>query len=144
MKDCRKCSSIRGCAGKEWFHYGEVRWCVFQVLWILEHSEELGSGDSWPPAPDGSSYIDPKIRTGYPSEANYAKPVAILAEVKRRLKKTGIHGKLLRSEVKAGETMETMEPEARDALWYTAGWEKKDLSFSAWKKQRNYRKKGEG
>ncbi len=139
VQDCRTCKSHKDCAGKEFYTYSEIRWCRWQVLWILTNSEALGAG-IWPPSPDGSSYIDPKIRTGYPSEANYVKPVVALAEVERRLKRTGLAGKLLKSEVKAGETIETMEPEARDALRYVSGWGKKDMSFSAWKKQRRYRR----
>ncbi len=136
MLDCRKCQSPKDCQGFAWYDYGSIRWCRWQVLWILTNSEALGAG-IWPPSPDGSSYIDPKIKTGYGSEAYFVKPVVALAEVERRLKRTGLAGKLLKAEVAA--EME-LSSESGDALRYVSDWRKKDMSYSAWKKQRRYRR----
>jgi len=130
-KDCRECKDYRDCDGKPWFHYGEIRFCPFQILWIIENSETLRA--DWPPNPDGSSYIDPNIRTGYKSEAYFTKPAGILGEVNARLARTGMYGKLLRAEVLAGLDL---SQEARDALMYVKGGRRKRMSFSAWKKWR--------
>lgn len=132
MQDCRKCKDYRDCTrNHDWFHYGEIRWCVWQVIWVIENSGTLLAGN-WPPNPDGSGYIDPKIKTGYGSEAYYTKPAGILAEVEYRLRRTGIEGKLLRAEIKAGETMDSMEPEARSALMYIKGWRRKRIGYKRW------------
>ena len=137
MKDCRKCRSYKDCTGKPWYHYGAIRRCIYQVVWIREHSEILRVG-TWPSDPDGAGYIDPEIKTGYKSEAYFEKPVGILAEVEYRLNRTGVSGKLLRAEVLA--EVELSE-EARDALMYCKGRRRKDMSFMAWKTQRNYYQK---
>lgn len=136
MKDCLKCKDYRGCAGKPWYHYGEIRFCVHQVVWIIKKADVLLAGD-WPPDPDSSSAVDPSIRTGYKSEAYYTKPVGILAEVNRRLAQTGTHGKLLRAEVLAGLEL---SPESEDALMYAKGRRRKDTSYNHWRASRNYYK----
>lgn len=132
-KDCRSCKTYKDCIGKEFYTYADLRFCPFQVLWILENAEKLRAGN-WPPNPEGSSYIDSKIRTGYGSEAYYTKPVGILAEVEYRLKRTGTDGKLLRAEVENGKDINMMEPESRSALMYIKGWRRKRMGYSNWKK----------
>ena len=131
IKDCRKCRDYRGCKGKPWFHYGEIRFCPFQILWIIEHSETLRA--NWPPDPDGSTHIDPNVRAGYKSEGYYTKPAGILGEVNTRLARTGIHGKLLRAEVLAGLDLSS---ESKDALMYIKGWRRKRMGYNQWKKWR--------
>ena len=140
MDDCLKCKDYRKCSGNRvWYHYGEIRWCVHQVLWIIERSETLRLGN-WPLNPDGSSYTDPNIRTGYKSEAYYTKPAVILGEVEYRLDRTGKDGKLLWDEVKGGLDL---RPEAESALMYVKGWRRERLSYLNWQKQRDYRGKDE-
>lgn len=132
MKDCRKCKDYRDCPGKPWFHYGEIRFCPFQILWIIEYSETLIA--NWPLAPEGSSSVDlPQVKTGYKSEAYFAKPAEILGEVNARLARAGTHGKLLRAEVLAGLEL---SQESKDALMYCKGKWRKRMSYNAWKKWR--------
>ena len=137
MKDCRDCRDYKSCPGKPWYHFGEIKWCTHQVIWIIKNSAILLAGN-WPPNPDSSSYIDPGIKTGYANEAYYTKPTAILGEVNRRLARTGLSGKLLRAEVLAGLEL---SPESKDALGYASRWWAKKMSFSAWRKQRKYHQK---
>lgn len=134
MKDCRQCKSYKDCPGKQWFHYGEIRWCIWQVLWIIEHSVTLLAGN-WPPNPEGSGYVDPGIKTGYASEGYYVKPVGILAEVEYRLKRCGVDGKLLRAEVLAGLEL---SQESKSALHYCKGWRRKRMSYQRWLRHRRY------
>lgn len=135
-RDCRKCQTYQGCVGKEWYTYTEIRFCPLQILWIIEKAETLIKG--WPPDPESSGHIDPKIKTRYRSEAYFAKPMEILAEVNYRVKRAGVNGKLLRAEVVAGLELSA---ESRDALMYCKGKWRKRMSFSAWKKQRKYYQK---
>lgn len=137
MKDCRRCKSYKDCPGKPWFHYGEIRWCVYQVIWIIENSEILRAGN-WPPNPEGSGYIDPQIKTGYASEGYYVKPVSILAEVEARLKRAGVNGKLLRAELLAGLEL---SQESKSALHYCKGWRRKRMSYQRWLWDRRYQGK---
>ena len=137
-KDCRSCKTYKDCIGKRWYNFSEIRFCPYQVIWIIENAGALRTV-TWPANPDGSSYIDPKIKIGFGSEAYYVKPVGILAEVEYRLKRTGTDGKLLRAEVENGKDISMMEPESRSALMYIKGWRRKSLSYQRWKKQRKYR-----
>ena len=154
MKDCHECKDYRDCNGHfymveteeslqyvNWYHYGEIRWCLYQVMFIIENAVTLEKGE-WPSYPVGSSYTDPLIKTGYKSEGYYVKPVEMLAEVEYRLERTGVDGKLLRSQVEGGKKFGDMEPEAKDALMYVKGRWRKSLSYQGWKKQVKYRGPG--
>ena len=137
MIDCNKCKDYRKCLGKEWYSYGEVRWCPFQCLWIIEHLDLIIIG-KWPPSPEGSTYTDSSIKRSVPlSYASFEKPCDIVAELEVRLRKTGVDGKLLIAEVQAGKTFE-LSKEAQTALMYIKGWRRKRLTYSNWKKQRTY------
>jgi len=131
MKDCRSCKDYRQCPGKEWYTYSEIRFCPYQVVWIIEHRDTLLEGN-WPDSPDGSIYIDPQIRTGVRDEAYYAKPVGILVEVEARLKTTGVAGEALQDEVKQGLSFEQLSRPARRALMYVKGWRRKKQTFAEW------------
>lgn len=120
--------------GKPWFHYGEIRFCPYQVCWIIEHSDTIIAGN-WPANPDGSSHTDPKITAGYKSEAYYVKPTAMLGEVEYRLKRTGVDGKLLRAELLAGLDLSR---ESKDALMYVKGWRRKRMTYQRWLRDRRY------
>lgn len=135
MNDCRKCKDYRDCTRNHaWYHYGQIRWCIYQIIWIILNSELLGDG-RWPANPDGPSSVDPKVRTGYKSEAYFVKPVLILAEVNYRLKRCGTDGKLLRAEVLAGLEL---SPESKDALMYCKGSWRKRMSYRRWLRDRRY------
>jgi len=95
--------------------------------------------DKWPPNPEPSAVIDTQIRTGYASEGYFVKPASILAEVNYRLERCGTDGKLLRAEVMAELEL---SPEAKTALNYCSGFNRKPKSYTDWKKQRKWRRKG--
>lgn len=137
MLNCKTCKSYKGCPGKEFYFYSEIRFCPHQILFIIEHSFTLLAG-RWPPDPEGSGYIDPGIKTGYKGEAYYVKPVGILAEVEYRLKKCGVDGKLLKAEVLAGLEL---SQESKSALHYCKGWRRKRMSYQRWLWDRRYRDK---
>ncbi len=139
MTDCNKCKDYRQCQGKEFYSWGDVRWCPFQCLWIIEHLDIILLG-SWPPSSDGSTYIDsPLSKRAAKGEASFVKPVIIAAEIEYRLRRTGVDGKLLVAEVQGGKTFE-LSKESQDALMYIKGWRRKRLTYQNWKKQRVYRK----
>ena len=133
--DCRDCKDYRECIGKDWFHFGEIRWCPFQVIWILSHANTLRAGH-WPKDPD--SQDDNSGQRKINTEGTFVKPIIILSEVESRLQRTGIQGKLLVAQIESGRTFENLDRDARDALLYVKGWRQKRMSFSAWKKKRRY------
>ena len=148
MDDCLRCKDYRECTqDRTWFHYGQIRWCPWQILWILTNAEELRAG-KWPrdfKVSDNGAIGKRNIRV----EATFAKPVIILAEVEYRLAMTGLAGKLLLAQIKAGVKLEiekrkilhTFEPEAEAALMYIKGRGRKRLSFQIWLKQVRYRER---
>ena len=136
MKDCRKCKDYRGCNGKPWYNYGEIRFCPLQILWVITNSEIMIT--NWPPNPEGSGYTDSGTKPSYKNEGSFAKPAGILAEVNARLVRAGVSGKLLRAEVLAELDLSY---ESKDALMYVKGWRRKLMRFGAWKKGRRYYQK---
>jgi len=139
-KDCRECRDYRDCAGKPWYSYSEVRWCPYQVLWLIEHLETLLIGN-WPTHPEGSSYTDSMIKRRVTSTtAYYTKPCEVASELEWRIRQTGVDGKLLIAEVLAGKTYE-LSVEAQNAFMFIKGWRRKLMSYQRWKAQRKYRGK---
>ncbi len=140
---CLDCKDYHKCpysVGKQWYIYIEVRWCPYQVIYIIEHSEELLEGN-WPDNPDSSGYTDPMIKLGYRSEAYFTKPEEIIAEVEYRLKTTGDAGDALVDEVLSGiVTIDRLSRPARLALMYVKGKDQKSDTFPQWRAKKNYRR----
>ena len=68
------------------------------------------------------------------------KPATIIAELEHRLDRCGVQGKLLRAQVRAGDTLEDLESEAWEVLAYVKGYRRKEMNFNQWRKQRQHRK----
>ena len=138
-RDCRNCRDYRGCAGKDWFNYAEIRWCVYQVLWIITHKETLQSG-RWPKDPYGSADDNPG-RRNTASEASFVKPEVVLAELEARLARTHNWGELLITQIEDGRSILSLSDGAMEILRYVSGFRRKALSFSRWQRQKRYRRK---
>lgn len=135
--DCQKCKDWHGCVGKAWYDYGEIRWCPFQVMWILQHSNLFDAG-KWPPQDNRVESIETRQIC---TEADFVHTQIILGELNYRLKRTGTPGKLLKAQARAGDSLDYLEAEAWDALMYVKGWRRKSQSFSNWKKDKRYHQK---
>jgi len=136
--DCRHCKDFRECVPPEWFNYAEIRFCVHQIMWVIRNAGVIGIG-KWPDDSQGDNNSGSKV---IKTEASFVKPILILAEVESRLGRTGIHGKLLVAQIEAGRELNTLDREARDALFYVQGWKQKRITFNEWKKARRYYQKG--
>lgn len=131
---CQKCRDWHGCVGKEWYNFSEIRWCPFQVLWLLRNADTFHTG-KWPAEDNRAESIGSKQ---FHKEGSFVKPATIIAELEHRLGRCGVQGKLLRAQARAGDSLEDIEPEAWDVLMYVKGYRRKDLPFRAWLKQRRY------
>jgi len=136
--DCRACKDYRECIGKEWFHYGQIRWCPYQVLWIIMNASILRDG-RWPQDPDrtDSNLGQRSIKT----EASFVKPEIILAEVEQRMERTGTQGELLVTQVEDGRMLTNLSPGAREVLMYVKGFRRKRIGFKKWLREVYYRSK---
>ena len=125
--DCIQCKSH--CKRKDYFSYGEIRFCRVQMIFLIEHIVELGEG-SWPSSPDSSSYVDLPIRSRqFNDDAYFTKPTEILAEIMIRLNRTG-DGSVLMEEIHSGLTERyLLGKEARKALNYISGWRRREESY---------------
>jgi hypothetical protein len=135
-QDCQRCKSWKGCPGKEWFSYGEIRWCAQQVFWLLKYADELQIG--WL-APDATSCPGARGKV-INTEAAFVNARIVMGELNYRLGRTGLKGRLLTEECKNREEMDDLSNEAKEALYYVSGWRRRDLSFNGWLKQRRYRR----
>ena len=141
MTDCRDCKDYRECpygTGLEYYHYGQIRFCPFQCLWIIANSGILEGGD-WPKDPDN---LDSNSgQRNLKAEARFTRPVIILAEVTYRLGRAGIQGKLLVAQVEAGREFDDLDRDARDALMYVKGFKRKRDSFMDWRRKGEWKRK---
>ena len=137
--DCRRCRSWKDCPGKEWYSFSDIRWCVQQVFWLLKYAWMLRQG-VWP-SPE--TLLEGGVRGRQMiAEGRFAKAVLVIAEVDKRLARTGLRGELLAEQCINREKMEYLTDNARDALYYVAGWNRKSTSFGMWLAKRNYRSRG--
>jgi len=138
--DCRECKDYRECLGlKEWFNYAEIRWCVFQVVWILQYKDTLKDG-SWPQDPYGSNDNTSNQRM-VKTEASFVKPELIIGELEKRLERCGTQAELLITQVEDGRTLNNLSAGAREVLMYVKGFRRKKISFRRWLRTVYYRKK---
>ena len=136
--ECRKwdtCSHVI-----DWYGYYEVRFCKRQIIWVLENKADLRIG-KWPANPEGTSYIDPAVRTQPRSNASFEIPVSILAEVERRLNKTGEDGEDLRQLISQGTELTNR---ATQALNYVSGWRDRRMTYAQYRADKKYRKHNGG
>lgn len=135
---CLKCKDYNKCPygeGKEWYTYGEIRWCPFQVIWIIENAEILHDG-KWPPPLGNSSYIDSGILSALKGEPFKVKAFAVVDEFDIRFRTTREAGEALVGEVvNAGITIiKKLSRPARRALMYIKGERRKTQTYSQWRR----------
>lgn len=127
-------------ANKEWWNYRAIVFTKEQCFWVIENLAIFKEG-RWPPNPLSydTGYTEGIQKRRIKHEGYFTKPVEIAAEISVRLKRTGIEGKLLVSEIQAGVTREFLQPESNRALNYIAGFKRKRQSYSQWKADRQRR-----
>jgi len=131
--DCHHCKDYRECVSPPgWFHYGLIRWCPYQCIWIIRNASILRAGQ-WPKDPD--SVDDNAGQRKIKTEASFAKPILILAEVEARLDRTDNHGELLITQIEDGRDFNTLSDGARAILMYVKGARRKRIGFRRWKRE---------
>jgi len=136
MSDCRDCKDYRECIGKEWFDFSEIRWCIHQVIWLLQFKETLLDG-RWPQDPYGADN-NTSSRT-VKTEASFVKPELVIAELEARLDRCGIQAELLVTQVEDGRSLSNLSPGAREVLMYVKGLKRKDTDFKKWLREVYYK-----
>ena len=131
--DCCSCKMWKGCPGKDWYDYGDIRWCPLQDIWILQNAASLDAG-IYPEQYKGHSR---QLR----AEGYFAKAKIIIGELRQRLELTDNHGELLITQVEDGRTMQNLSEGAWAILMYVKGWRRKSMDFRAWQRKRRYNKK---
>jgi len=167
MIDCKECRRLRlryqDCGGRDFYSYGDLVFCPFQITWVLRHLEELKAG-FWPQKPlteeeekanlpslgrvatvDGGSY----------GNAGFERACSIAGEVERRIDKTGKDGLLFRTRysenyrdedisklaIKMGMPIDEVERIIDSVLRYVRGWRQKGTPYHQWKSSRHYYQK---
>ena len=134
---CPNCGGRVHPTRKEWFHYGEIRWCPHQILWLLKNDEAFNKECKWPLEPKRAEQVG---KHTLKADGYFVAAKTIIGELNKRMKTTGTAGKLLQAQAKVGESLETLDPEARDVLIYLKGSNRKKMDFNAWQRQKRYRK----
>lgn len=140
---CQDCRSWGDCPfnsrqgileGKEklWYHYGEIRFCPHQVIWLIQNSEALRAG-KWP-----AQYIDAERTRQLKPEAYFTKAKLVLIEVEVRLAKTPNNGEILITQVDDGRGLHNLSIGAREVLMYVKGSGRKNTGFKRWLREVYY------
>jgi hypothetical protein len=142
--DCRHCKDWRGCRGQwyrddegkeaEWYSYGDIRWCSYQVFWILKHSEHFDSG-RWP-KPPRSLECDAKKHARIIREAAFCKPKRIIGEVRARLTIANCREerRVLTEQVINREKLMYLDDDIKQLVRYLSGRGRKITNFREWNK----------
>ena len=144
MNRCSKenCIGWKNCVGLEHYSYGEIRFCPFQCIWIIEHACILSHGE-WPQHPDG----DVDTKTQLASEGRFTLACETIAEVRDRLKNVDTRRReLLIQEIRAEKqfsknSIERMSDEAISVLLYISGWPRKRDTYYDWNRKREDRQR---
>ena len=136
--DCIKCKMWKGCPGKHWYDYLDIRWCPQQCIWILQNKDALDAG-IYPEQYRGHSK---QLR----AEGYFVKAKIIIGELKGRLDRTPDKGEILITQIEDGRTLDKstgkpLSPGAYEILMYVKGRDPKIQKFSDWQRQRRYNKK---
>ena len=132
--DCRDCKSWKGCIGKDFFLYSEIRYCLYQMIWLIENLETLGTGE-WPDEPDDNRSV-----LQLKAEASFTKAIEMAAETKILLDSLPRYARdHLLDVIKANVYIENMSYTPRTALYYISGL-RKDMDFNKWRWQIRHRK----
>ena len=118
-----------------WWKPSEIVFSRLQVLWLVENR---GVAGEWPVNEAETGYTDmTKVMISPSRHAYFERPCQVYAELDYRIKKTGVDGKLLVRQIQHEELY--LEPEAKSALNYICGYERKRMKYRDWKRQRRYR-----
>ena len=151
--DCRDCKDWDSCSGQwysdsegneqEWYSYGEIRWCPYQVFWILKHRETFDVG-RWP-KPPRELECDTKSHTRIIREAAFCRPKRIIGEVRARLAAfadkahwRADKARILERDAITIEKMMYLEDDIKSVLYYVSGWNRRETPFRVWQAVRRY------
>ena len=139
FRPCRECKDWGKCLlterEREYFGYHHIRYCPVQVFFLLKYDEIL-RGRAWP-VPDDTAPGGMGMRVL--SEADFAKVSLVLAELDQRIERTRLKGEVLREQCKNRERVEHLSDNAKDALYYVCGDNRKRDSFTSWLAKKRYR-----
>lgn len=133
---CEPCKAETQLIRKSWYHYGEIRWCPFQTMWLFQNADILHDG-KWPPELEQPNKAG---RSQLRGEGHFVKPKIAIGELEKRLETTGTAGALLREQCENGKTLEELHPEAYSVLMYVSGRSRKKMSHRAWQRYKRWNK----
>ena len=146
--DCQSCKRWKGCPGKwysytengkkteeEWYHYGEIRWCPYQVIWILQNADIFRAGD-WV-----SKHEESGESRQLKAEAYFVKAGIAISEIEARLAQHPSGGEILVTQIEDGRSIDTLSDGAHEILMYVKGKKRKAEDFNTWRRKRKFRQK---
>lgn len=148
-RDCRRCKQWKGCKGNwyyfrneegeeeeyEWYHYGEIRWCPRQIIWILQNTDVFKAGEWVTRGEESGGSRQLK------AEAYFVKGGIAIAEIEARLESVPRKGELLITQVEDGRELGDLSPGAHEILMYVKGRKRKSIGFKRWLREVYYRSK---
>jgi len=143
--ECRDCYDFKArryrylkeCLGGDYYTYGDIFYCRWQIIWVREHKEKFKCG-VWPDMPGVITSESIKKKQ---AEAHFVRACITHADVDSRLIKAKGDGKLLDKEIQLGTPINEMDDEAKSALRWCEGWGKKKGTYAEWKRKKTYRQR---
>ena len=118
----------------DWIALKDIYFERSQFFFLIDNLEMMKEG-IWPPNPaEGSGYREEIGKHQVSAHANFERPCQIVAECESRLVTCGDAGEALVDEIQNGvEYYEYLTDDAKEALNYCSGWERRDVCFPFWR-----------
>lgn len=130
---CLKCKRWKDCIGRPHYEYSDIRFCPYQIMWILENADVLLSG-VWPIDTATESVSQKSIS----HEAKFVKSEIVIGEVEKRMTTTGDVGVCLKDAARKQIIIKELSDPERNVLMYLKGKRRKLVTYSRWKADKNY------
>ena len=137
--------SYEDCNGFEWYSFNDLKWCPYQIIWLVENYIEMSEG-MWPDPPEHLEMDN--VQKSKTNRASFVNATLAAGYLAFRFKRCGKEGKALWQEIEsyiknAEKEGKKFEPSnnTKMAWYYITGNNGKGYSFRQWKYDRkNVRK----
>jgi hypothetical protein len=134
----KRCRNWKNCPGRDYYDISEIVFCFQQVEFLIvnflrcEGNEIKLERDTWPDNLTSENYS-----TSPSCHAPYEAVMMVIGELRARLSKAGLSGRVLVLEYCQGIQL---SDDAKWARGYVAGNKRKTVSFNQWKADKKYSK----
>ena len=139
-RPCRECQDWKRCllteSEKHWFGYQHITFCKHHIFFLLKYEDDI-RGRAWPSSDEALGGSSNQTL----SDAAWVSVSLLLAELGARLDTIcpSLEGELLRDQCKLRDRVEYLSDDAKAALYYISGPDRRLTPFKTWRRINRFR-----